>query len=122
MSVNCGLIGFAFMCRRAHTVTDVCAGFLYSLSRVTEEVANEGEKNLGAEKPSGEEDATDGNKEKPTNEPEEKEPEDKVNVLTIILYVLSSTSPNPQKKVIIWIIELYYEPVMDTYLVGYSFS
>uniref|UniRef100_A0A5B6ZS11 Putative plasminogen activator inhibitor 1 RNA-binding protein n=1 Tax=Davidia involucrata TaxID=16924 RepID=A0A5B6ZS11_DAVIN len=46
------------------------------LAQVTEEV-NEGEKNLGTEKPSAEEDATDGNKENPSNEPEEKEPEDK---------------------------------------------
>ncbi|XP_039030768.1 RGG repeats nuclear RNA binding protein A-like isoform X2 [Hibiscus syriacus] len=41
------------------------------LARVTEE-DNEGEKNLGDEKPAG-----DANKESPTNEPEEKEPEDK---------------------------------------------
>uniref|UniRef100_A0A5B6ZRR1 Putative plasminogen activator inhibitor 1 RNA-binding protein n=1 Tax=Davidia involucrata TaxID=16924 RepID=A0A5B6ZRR1_DAVIN len=45
------------------------------IAQVTEEV-NEGDKNLGAEKPSGE-DATDGNKENPVNEPEEKEPEEK---------------------------------------------
>ncbi|KAM7476253.1 hypothetical protein LguiB_023496 [Lonicera macranthoides] len=45
------------------------------LAQVTEEVVNEGEKNLGAEKPSGEEDATEGNKENPAKEPEEKEPE-----------------------------------------------
>lgn len=47
------------------------------LSGVTEEVVNEGEKNLGAEKPVGEEDVADGNKENPVNEPEEKEPEEK---------------------------------------------
>ncbi|KAK9018117.1 hypothetical protein V6N11_001100 [Hibiscus sabdariffa] len=41
------------------------------LAQVTEEV-NEGEKNLGDEKPAG-----DANKESPTNDPEEKEPEDK---------------------------------------------
>ncbi|KAK7343227.1 hypothetical protein VNO77_11813 [Canavalia gladiata] len=44
---------------------------------VTEEV-NETAKNLGDEKPSGEDDvAADGNKESPANEAEEKEPEDK---------------------------------------------
>ncbi|CAK7347750.1 unnamed protein product [Dovyalis caffra] len=46
------------------------------LAQVSEEVANEGEKNLGDEKPV-EEAAVDGNKENPDNEPEEKEPEDK---------------------------------------------
>ncbi|KAA8520433.1 hypothetical protein F0562_014689 [Nyssa sinensis] len=46
------------------------------LPQVTEEVS-EGEKNLGTEKPSGQEDTTDGNKENSANEPEEKEPEDK---------------------------------------------
>ncbi|XP_022843545.1 RGG repeats nuclear RNA binding protein A-like [Olea europaea var. sylvestris] len=44
---------------------------------VTDEVVNEGEKNLNAEKPSGEEDAVDGNKETSAIEIEEKEPEDK---------------------------------------------
>jgi plasminogen activator inhibitor 1 RNA-binding protein len=44
---------------------------------VTEEIANEGEKSLTAEKPAGgEEDATDSNKESPIKEPEEKEPEE----------------------------------------------
>lgn len=47
--------------------------------RVTEEVANETEKNLGEEKPAGEEEAADVSKETPANEAEEKEPEDKVN-------------------------------------------
>ncbi|XP_040930286.1 RGG repeats nuclear RNA binding protein A isoform X2 [Gossypium hirsutum] len=47
------------------------------LAQVTEEVANEGERNLGDEKPAGEEDARDANKESASNEPEEKEPEDK---------------------------------------------
>lgn len=67
----------------------------YCLSRVTEEVANEDEKILGAEKPLGEEDATDGNKEKPTNEPEEKELEDKVNVFNyhIICFLFYSYPP-----------------------------
>ncbi|GLT51550.1 hypothetical protein SLA2020_249530 [Shorea laevis] len=46
------------------------------LAEVTEEVANDG-KNLSEEKPPGEEDAGDANKESPTNESEEKEPEDK---------------------------------------------
>lgn len=58
---------------------------LYFLSlnflRVTEEVTNETEKNLTDEKPAGEEEAADGNKETvAANETEEKEPEDKVNV------------------------------------------
>lgn len=48
---------------------------MFALYRVTEEVVIEGEKNLGAEKPSGEEDATEGDKENPAKEPEEKEPE-----------------------------------------------
>ncbi|XP_057498349.1 RGG repeats nuclear RNA binding protein A-like isoform X2 [Actinidia eriantha] len=47
------------------------------IAQMTEEVVNEGEKYLADEKPSGEEDATNVNKENPTNEPEEKEPEDK---------------------------------------------
>lgn len=45
---------------------------------MTEEVADETEKNFGDEKPVGEEDAADGNKDSPANENEEKEPEDKV--------------------------------------------
>jgi hypothetical protein len=49
--------------------------------RVTEEAADETEKNVvGDEKPVVEEDAPDSNKENPANETEEKEPEDKVNV------------------------------------------
>ncbi len=52
------------------TETDEIAG-------VTEEATNEGEKNLGAEKPVGEDDVANGNKETPVNEPEEKEPEEK---------------------------------------------
>ncbi|KAK9273175.1 hypothetical protein L1049_017982 [Liquidambar formosana] len=47
------------------------------LAQVTEEVVNESEKNLGTDKPVSEEDAVDGNKDNPVNEPEEKEPEDK---------------------------------------------
>ena len=46
------------------------------LSQVTEEVTTEGEKKVDTEKPPVEDDALDGNKEKPTNEPEEKEPEE----------------------------------------------
>lgn len=54
---------------------------LLNFLRVTEEVANETEKNLADEKPAGEEEAADGNKETvAANETEEKEPEDKVNV------------------------------------------
>ena len=52
------------------------------LCRVTDEVANETEKNVAEDKPAGEEDAAaaDGNKETPViTEAEEKEPEDKVN-------------------------------------------
>ena len=47
--------------------------------RVTEEVVYETEKNFADEKPAGEEDAPEGNKDCPANENEEKEPEDKVN-------------------------------------------
>lgn len=48
---------------------------------MTDEVANETEKNVSEEKPAGEEDAAaEGNKEVPANEAEEKEPEDKVGV------------------------------------------
>ncbi|KAF8412931.1 hypothetical protein HHK36_000903 [Tetracentron sinense] len=47
------------------------------IAQETEELVNESEKNLGTEKPLGEEDALDANKENPINEPEEKEPEDK---------------------------------------------
>ncbi|KAF5950037.1 hypothetical protein HYC85_012030 [Camellia sinensis] len=44
----------------------------------TEEPANENEKNVDAEKHSGQEEAGDANKENPVNEPQEKEPEDKL--------------------------------------------
>lgn len=45
---------------------------------------NEGDKNPIAEKlPSGEEETTDGNKETPTNENEEKEPENKVSSFSV---------------------------------------
>ena len=53
---------------------------IFPYLRVTEEAINETEKNLGDEKPLGEEVGADGNKESPT-EPEEKEPEDKVSSL-----------------------------------------
>lgn len=53
---------------------------------MTDEVANETEKNLVDEKPAGEEDAADGNKETvAANETEEKEPEDKVNGQQLLL-------------------------------------
>lgn len=73
---------FSFICIDALLLFAYVCQFLCSsclLFRVTEEVVNEGEKNLGAEKPVGEEDVADGNKENPVNEPEEKEPEEKVN-------------------------------------------
>ncbi|KAJ9171170.1 hypothetical protein P3X46_014568 [Hevea brasiliensis] len=47
------------------------------LAQVTEEAVNEGEKNLGDEKPIGEGETVDSNKEGAANEPEEKEPKDK---------------------------------------------
>ena len=53
-----------------------CAYFCYF--REAEEPAVENEKNVDAEKPLGEEEALDANKESPEKEPEEKEPEDKV--------------------------------------------
>ncbi|CAL5348957.1 unnamed protein product [Camellia sinensis] len=50
----------------------------FLLEGVTEEVVNEGEKNVASEKPAGEEETTDVNKENPANEvAEEKEPEEK---------------------------------------------
>lgn len=52
--------------------------FVFSVLRVNEEVVNESEKNLGDEKPTGEEDAAEGNKENPVSESQEKEPEEKV--------------------------------------------
>lgn len=55
--------------------------------RVAEEVVGEGEKELDAEKLSGEEDAAvDGEKEAAKNEVEEKEPEDKVNNIKICCF------------------------------------
>lgn len=61
---------------------------MFSLFRVTEEVVNDDEKNVGAEKPSGEEDAADVNKESPAKEDEEKEAEDKVNIFYFKLHPL----------------------------------
>lgn len=52
---------------------------------MTEEVTTEGEKKVDTEKPPVEDDALDGNKEKPTNEPEEKEPEVKISTSPSIL-------------------------------------
>lgn len=46
-------------------------------AQVTEKFIRESEKNLGADKPSGEEGATDVNKDSPANEVDGKEPEDK---------------------------------------------
>ncbi|KAJ0105722.1 hypothetical protein Patl1_18399 [Pistacia atlantica] len=47
------------------------------IARETEEPVVENEKNVSADKPAGEEDAGDANKENPVNEQEEKEPEEK---------------------------------------------
>ncbi|GMI74098.1 HYALURONAN/mRNA BINDING FAMILY PROTEIN [Hibiscus trionum] len=47
------------------------------LAEVTEEVVNEGKRNLAYDKPARDEDAGDANKESSTNELEEKEPDDK---------------------------------------------
>ena len=51
-----------------------------------EEVVHETEKVLADEKPVGEEDAAEGNKDSPANENEEKEPEDKVDGQFIIAF------------------------------------
>lgn len=61
---------------------------MFTLFRVTEEVVNDDDKIASTEKPSGEEDATDVNKESPAKEEEEKEKEleDKVNVLGFFLH------------------------------------
>lgn len=48
---------------------------------MTEEVVNDSEKGLGAEKPAGEEEVVDGSKDTVATESEEKEPEDKVSVI-----------------------------------------
>ena len=58
-------------------------------SREIEELVAENEKNVAIEKPSGEDDAPDANKDNPTDAPEEKEPEDKVhNLLWIWLLAM----------------------------------
>jgi len=64
---------------------------------VIEEVVNETEKILADEKPVGEEDAAEGNKDSPANENEEKEPEDKVNGQFIIAF------------------PIYFEPLAETF-------
>lgn len=59
----------------------MCA-YLHFFAKIrdAEEPLTENEKNVGAEKQlGGEDNAGDANKEDPVNEPEEKEPEDKVN-------------------------------------------
>lgn len=56
------------------------SNYLLFIYRVAEVVVDEGEKNLSAEKPTGENDAAvDGEKKAEKTEVEEKEPEDKVN-------------------------------------------
>jgi hypothetical protein len=57
--------------------------FVFAKIRDVEEPVTENEKNVGAEKQLGEENAGDANKENPVNESEEKEPEDKVNCLIV---------------------------------------
>lgn len=51
---------------------------IFTKIRETEENVLENEKVVSSEKQSGEEDAVDASKENDANEPEEKEPEDKV--------------------------------------------
>ena len=58
---------------------------LFFQIREAEEPVVETEKNVDAEKQSGDEETSDANKENPANEPEEKEPEDKV---TFIIFLL----------------------------------
>lgn len=81
--ILCPCCSFAFYISRCPTFLfffmSLMLFIMFSLFRVTEETVNESEKNLVAEKPVGEDDAADGNKESPVNEPAEKEPEDKVN-------------------------------------------
>lgn len=54
-------------------------------NRETEEPVNEGEKNVGYEKQSGQEDVGDANKESSANEQEEKEPDERVLLSFLIL-------------------------------------
>lgn len=64
-----------------YELANITCSLTFVIIRVTEEAADETEKNVvGDEKPVVEEDAPDSNKENPANETEEKEPEDKVNV------------------------------------------
>lgn len=67
----CGL----FLCRFYTSTHDIRCP-----SRVTEEIAIEGEKSPDAKKPFREEDARDGKKDRTENESEEKELENKVDV------------------------------------------
>ena len=71
---------FFLLNHASYALSDLVSFFIFTLSRVTEEVINEVEKNQDAENPSGE-DTMDSSKENPVNEAEEKEPVDKVNIL-----------------------------------------
>lgn len=77
-------------------------GCHFFIFRVTEEGVNATEKNLGEEKPVGEVDAADGNKDTPANETEEKEPEEKVSYQ-------SSWPPSPaaRKYILKWLSGLF---------------
>lgn len=71
-----------------HEILLFCISFLSSILLGATAKVNETAKNFGDEKqnPSGEDDvAADGNKENPTNEAEQKEPENKVIVLCLFL-------------------------------------
>lgn len=63
---------------------------LFTKYRETEEPVNESEKIVEVEKPAGQEEVGEANKENPVNEPEEKEPEDKVHILFVYFTHLSS--------------------------------
>lgn len=67
---------------------------LFTKYRETEEPVNESEKTVEVEKPAGQEEVGEANKENPVNEPEEKEPEDKVHILFVYFTSLSSVSYN----------------------------
>lgn len=66
---------------------------LILISRETEEPVNDGDKSVDTEKQLGQEDVGDANKENPVTDPEEKEPEDKVNASLIILFPKSFMIP-----------------------------
>ena len=71
-----------------HEILFLCISFLSSILLGATAKVNETAKSFGDEKqnPSGEDDvAADGNKENPTNEAEQKEPENKVIVLCLFL-------------------------------------